>query len=319
MQTFFSVVIPLYNKAESIISTLDSILGQSFRDFEILIVDDGSTDNSCQVVEQYIDSRQPEQSIRLIRKKNGGVASARNRGIMESSGKYIALIDADDLWLEHYLSTQAELIKDFPNKALYYTCYSAIRDNCIEERTGDYYKQFRGELSNPWSFPIKPWTSVVVFTKNDAVTVGMFDEQLLRSQDLDMWWRLILLRGAAIDTQDCAVYRLAAENRISQIPVPLSNYICSKIPYYKKYRESDFDFRKFFDNQMADRLGFYLRRPRYHFQARKLARQLDMSVLPKEKRIRLRFPIYFQLLSMFKRFINNEPLLLRNANVASQA
>lgn len=311
MQPFFSVVIPLYNKAVSITLTLDSVLRQSFRDFEVIIVDDGSTDNSYQVVEQYVDSRKPYQSIRIIRKENGGSATARNLGIMESRGKYIALIDADDLWLEYYLSTQAELINDFPGQSLYFTGYHEEGIHGTGWREKD-EKNFRGALINPWTSAIRPCSDTVVFTKEDAMAVGMFDGQLIRSQDIDMWWRLMLLRGAAVDPTDCAIYRIAAENRMSNIDVPLHRFIVSKIPYYKKYRESNPEFRKFFDNEMADRLCFYLRRPRYHFQARKLARQLDMSVLPKEKRMRLHFPIFFYLLGMLKRLINNEPLLLRN-------
>ena len=292
MQPFFSVVIPLYNKEKSVSSTLDSVLNQSFRDYEIIIVNDGSTDHSREAVELYMESH-PSAPIRLINKKNGGSASARNLGIIESKGHYIALLDADDLWLEHYLQAQAELVKDFPNKSLYYTGYSTIGTDGLEERTGDYAKHFRGELSNPWIFPMKPCSSVVVFTKDDAIQVGLFDEKLIRAQDIDMWWRLILLRGAAADSQDGAIYRLTAENRMSHVVVPLNQTIVSKISYYKKYREQDPEFRKFFDNEMAVRVSAFLRRPKSHFQARQLANQLDMSVLSKDKRWRIRFPFFF--------------------------
>ncbi len=85
----FSIVIPLYNKAKSIANTIQSILGQSFADFELIIVDDGSTDDSVRVVNQFTDKR-----IRLIQKENGGVCSARNAGILHAQYDYIALLDA---------------------------------------------------------------------------------------------------------------------------------------------------------------------------------------------------------------------------------
>lgn len=90
----FSVVIPLYNKAQSIKSTLQCVLNQTSGEFEVLIIDDGSTDESVARVNEFSDSR-----IRLIQKPNGGVSSARNRGIEEARYRYIALLDADDVWL----------------------------------------------------------------------------------------------------------------------------------------------------------------------------------------------------------------------------
>lgn len=302
MHPFFSVIIPLYNKEKSVASTLDSVLQQSFRDYEIIVVNDGSTDHSRQVVEHYIESHQ-SHPIRLINKENGGAASARNLGIKESHGQYIALLDADDLWLEHYLMIQYNLIKDFPNKSLYYTGYSAIGHNGVIERTGEYAKHFRGELSNPWAFPMKPCTNTAVFTPKDAMEVGLFDEKLIRSQDVDMWYRLILYGGAAADSIEGAVYRLAAENRLSKVIVPIDNYVVSKIPYYKKYRDCNPEFRKYFDDYMAGHLSGYLRRPQYRLQARHLMGYLDMSVISKSKRMRLRFPYFFYFYDKIKRLL----------------
>lgn len=86
-----SVVIPLYNKRQSIANTLQSVLSQTYSCFEIVVVDDGSTDDSAEIVRQFRDER-----IRLIQKENGGVCSARNLGIRESKGEFVALLDADD-------------------------------------------------------------------------------------------------------------------------------------------------------------------------------------------------------------------------------
>ena len=87
----FSVVIPLYNKELSIINTIQSVLDQTFQNFEIVVVNDGSTDRSVEMVEQFNDPR-----IRIINKSNGGVSSARNRGIQEAKYELVAFLDADD-------------------------------------------------------------------------------------------------------------------------------------------------------------------------------------------------------------------------------
>ena len=88
-----SVVIPLYNKENAIVKTLQSVFDQTISDFEVVVVDDGSTDNSLEVVRAIRDAR-----IRVIHKENGGVSSARNVGIKAAKGQYVALLDGDDLW-----------------------------------------------------------------------------------------------------------------------------------------------------------------------------------------------------------------------------
>ena len=115
---FFSVVIPLYNKEKHILNTINTVLAQTFQDFEIVVVNDGSKDNSVTIVKDIIDSR-----IRIINQENSGVSAARNRGIKESKGEYIALLDADDLWLENHLGNLHKLIERYPDSGLYACAY----------------------------------------------------------------------------------------------------------------------------------------------------------------------------------------------------
>ena len=110
----FSIVIPLYNKEKAIVATLQSVLAQTYTDYEIIVVDDGSKDNSLKVAKSVNDSR-----INVIHKENGGVSSARNRGIREAKGDYIALLDGDDLWKPTFLEEQVKLIHDFPKAAMW--------------------------------------------------------------------------------------------------------------------------------------------------------------------------------------------------------
>ena len=103
-----SVVIPLYNKEKSIAQTLECVLNQTYKDFEVIVVDDGSKDNSAAIVAQFTDTR-----IHLIRQENGGVSAARNRGIEEAQGKYVAFLDADDVWLTDHLESLVNLIRQY--------------------------------------------------------------------------------------------------------------------------------------------------------------------------------------------------------------
>ena len=112
----FSVVIPLYNKEKYIARSISSVLHQTYENFELLVIDDGSTDESCRVAASIEDSR-----IRLIHKKNGGESSARNFGIKHSSNDYIAFLDADDEWAPNFLRTIAGLIHAYPKASIFST------------------------------------------------------------------------------------------------------------------------------------------------------------------------------------------------------
>ena len=114
----FSVVIPLYNKAPLIAATLESALADRERVLEVIVVDDGSTDDSAAVVERFDDPR-----IRLIRQANGGVSRARNRGIEAARGEWIAFLDADDLWAPGYLERLEELARTYPDCGMLATGY----------------------------------------------------------------------------------------------------------------------------------------------------------------------------------------------------
>ncbi|MFZ4455013.1 MAG: glycosyltransferase family 2 protein [Bacteroidales bacterium] len=129
-ELFFSVVIPLYQKEDYITRAIDSVVFQSYPNFEILVVDDGSTDNGPEIVSLYSDKR-----IRLIRQANQGVSSARNRGIVEAQYDYIALLDADDRWKPSFLNEMKRLIETYP-KCGWYSC-----------RRYNYYRHRPKELS----------------------------------------------------------------------------------------------------------------------------------------------------------------------------
>lgn len=119
---FFSIVIPLYNKEKHIQKTIMSVLLQTFQDFEIIVVNDGSQDRSANIIEGLDDKR-----ITLIHQENGGVSLARNKGIKESNADYIVFLDADDIWLPNHLESFIELITRFTTAGLYATAYK-VRD-----------------------------------------------------------------------------------------------------------------------------------------------------------------------------------------------
>ena len=119
----FSVIVPLYNKERYVKKAIESVLAQTYCDFECIVVDDGSTDESLNVV-QDVKSREPRaKSVRIISQNNSGVAAARNRGVKESKGEYVCFLDADDWWEPTWLEEMDKLIKEYPDAGLYATNY----------------------------------------------------------------------------------------------------------------------------------------------------------------------------------------------------
>lgn len=188
----FSLIIPLYNKEQSIVSTLQTVLEQTFQKFEIVIVNDGSTDHSIEEVKKVIDPR-----IRLIHQNNAGVSAARNQGIEEAKGEYIAFLDADDKWKPDYLKTQYELILKYPECDVF-ACNYEFRDT-QDKVTPTIIRKlpFKGEngiLSNYFEVascshpPL--WTSAVIVKKSAIQSIGGFPIGIKSGEDLLTWARL---------------------------------------------------------------------------------------------------------------------------------
>ena len=203
-----SVVIPLYNKEKQIAHTLQSVFNQTFQNFEVVIVDDGSTDGSVAEVEKLSDSR-----IRLIHQKNAGVAAARNRGIEEAKGDLIAFLDADDEWKPEYLATQYHLSQKYPDCNVF-ACNYEFR-NIEGKVTPTIIRKlpFTGEdgiLSNYFEVascshpPL--WTSAVVVKKQAIQAIGGFPVGIKSGEDLLTWARLAVNDKIAYSKISLAVF-----------------------------------------------------------------------------------------------------------------
>ena len=114
----FSVIIPLYNKAPYVCKALETVCTQTYRDYEIIVINDGSTDNSAIIAEDYLTGVE-SISYQILSQQNAGVSAARNNGVAQASGEYIAFLDADDWWEPTYLERMAQLIEDYPKAGLF--------------------------------------------------------------------------------------------------------------------------------------------------------------------------------------------------------
>ena len=120
----YSVVIPLYNKEHYIASALRSVLAQTYPDYEVIVVDDGSTDNSLQACKTVQSDK-----IRIVQQANQGVSAARNKGIELAAGEYICFLDADDAWHPDYLQNIEIIVQKYPQSDIFVTAYRVIYAN----------------------------------------------------------------------------------------------------------------------------------------------------------------------------------------------
>lgn len=230
MSCRFSVVIPLYNKGSHIADTLDRVLAQSFTDFEVIVVDDGSTDGGADTARAFGSDR-----LRVIEQANAGVSAARNRGIDEARGDYIALLDADDMWTPDHLEKLDALIDAYPGRALYSCAHALIRNG-----TYHYKKQpdiepfvadaagFFDEYSKSFSL-VNSSTACMprdLFQKIDGFPVG-----IAKGEDVFVWICAVMHGGFAYSKDICTYINQDAENRSI-------NDTSGEIPYYIKYLDS---------------------------------------------------------------------------------
>ena len=187
-----SIIIPLYNKEKSIVRTVHSVLEQSYQDFEIIIVNDGSTDNSIRELSKVQDCR-----IRLVEQPNSGVSAARNMGITIAKGEFVAFLDADDEWRNDYLQTQYDLTLKYPQCDVFATNYEfkdirGVVSNTIIRNIP--FKANEGILSNYFTVascshpPL--WTSAVMLRKAAIDFIGGFPVGVKSGEDLLTWARL---------------------------------------------------------------------------------------------------------------------------------
>ncbi|HSJ55380.1 MAG TPA: glycosyltransferase [Anaerolineae bacterium] len=184
-----SVVVPCYNAERYVGQTLQSLVDQTYRDFEVIVVDDGSTDGSREVVEGFRDAR-----IRTICRENGGPAAARNTGIAAARGEFIATLDADDLALPHRLAAQLAAIEADPGLSVLSSGYTWIDQDGQAIPWEHHSWQRYPELNNirDWLFDCPFVPSATMFRRSAWEDVGGFDEELIGPEDWNFWMRLVL-------------------------------------------------------------------------------------------------------------------------------
>ncbi len=241
----FSVIVSVYNKAPHIKETINSVLCQTLTDYEIIIINDASTDQS----EAIIETISSEKINYISLKKNVGAGAARNKGIEAAKGKYIALLDGDDLWLPNYLEEMMALIKEFKNHRVFTA--QLIRETKNSSSLCNYSFSTAGKTTMlDLDFFKSSFKHCVLHSSSTTVhrevfeKVGRYDPSIKSGQDTDLWIRMGLEYRIAFSTKPLVIYKFAPQSLYKSIR---STKDCLKLEKFNEAEKENKSLKKYLD------------------------------------------------------------------------
>lgn len=248
---YFSVIIPLYNKRNYIQETIQSVLNQSYGNFEIIIVNDSSTDDSMEIVSRFKDDR-----LRLFTKPNGGVSAARNYGISKTRYEYVCFLDADDVWDVRYLENLVSVFLHFPDAGFICGAYKMFRDDIadvsktisIADKPEEYTSEIDFFKTSVKKKRIIALTSSVCIRKSVLDSMAsLFAVGVCNGEDADMWVRVAMKTMVVYYNKPLMFYRLGTANSLFFNNLSLSR----SFPYWKWY---SLDCENIFKDKLTTRM-----------------------------------------------------------------
>ena len=212
----FSVIIPLYNKAPYIRKALESIFAQTYTDYELIVVDDGSSDDSLVIAKQCITDRcavdrhdgcRSALPVEIIEQANSGVSAARNNGVAASKGEYVAFLDADDWWEPTFLEKMAQLIADYPEAGLYasnYIYYKPGKTHIAVSNIETGYFNYPKSYYEGGAMPI--WTGAIMIPRRVMDEMGGFPVGIKLGEDFLLWAKIAMQYKVAFLNEPLAWY-----------------------------------------------------------------------------------------------------------------
>ena len=293
----FSVIIPLYNKAPYIAKAIQSVLSQTFTDYELIIVDDGSKDDSFAVALNAIEC---QGNCHIYRQQNAGVSVARNTGVAFSQGEYLCFLDADDWWDECFLEEMAKLIEEFPHAGIYGTSYTIVNetkkktrvspigvDSDLEKGYINYCQVYAKTLAMPLT-SISVAIPRIIFNE-----MGGFLQGIKLGEDFLLWIHIALKYKVVFLNKPLAYYNQDVEqnNRaVGHIYAP-EYHMLWNLQDLEQYEQQNADYKILIDKLRVNGLMCYFISNKYHNAALKELEKVDWENQPKKIRKQYKQPI----------------------------
>ena len=300
-QPRLSIIVPLYNKAPYVRKALDSVLAQTFTDYECVIINDGSTDDSASVVQQWMQNKACGARFRLINQPNAGVSAARNKGVKESEGEYVCFLDADDWWGPNFLEEMDKLIADYPDAGLFATNYIYYKPG----KTHVALKLSKGYINYPEAYlesiAMPVWTGAACMPRRVFDEMGGFPVGIKLGEDFLLWAKTALHYKVAFCEKPLAYYN-------NDVPAPLRATRNLHAPEYHmlfllgpleaeiaKWQDSSIkdDWKRLLDTLRVGGLMDYWLSDEYHDIAASELAKIDWSRQPRSAKAQYEKPIWF--------------------------
>lgn len=270
----FSVIIPLYNKAAYVAKAIHSVLAQSFSDYELIVVDDGSKDDSVIVATKVVEGH---DCCRIIRQENAGVSMARNKGVAVSTGDYLCFLDADDWWEPTFLEELSNLIKEFPVAGIYGANYTIVNETKHKTRVAPLGmgKDFKKGYINYCQVYAKtlamPLTSIsVAIPRNVFNEMNGFPRGIKLGEDFLLWIHIALKYKVAFLNKPLAYYNQdvdAANRGVGHLYQPHEHMLWN-LTDLEPHEKTNEDYKKLIDRMRVNGLLKYYASSEYHLFAK---------------------------------------------------
>ena len=294
----FSVIIPLYNKAPYVSKAIESVLTQTFTNYELLVVDDGSKDESASVATKSIEGR---RNCQLIQQENAGVSVARNKGVDASHGDFICFLDADDWWEPTFLEEMDKFVSEFPDAGIYGTNYIIVNETRHKTRVAmvgvepgfekgyiDYCQVYAKTMYMPL------WTGAVCVPRRVFDEMCGFPRGIKLGEDFMLWIRIALKYKVAFLNKPLANYNqdVDGENRgVGRLHDP-RNHMLWNLGFLAEEEKNNPELKQLLDNLRTFSLMPYLLSNEYHDLAQKELDKVDWTKQPDKVGKRYHKPLF---------------------------
>lgn len=293
----FSVIIPLYNKAPYVAKAIGSVLSQTFTDFELIVVNDGSTDDSATIAEQALTGH---ANCKLIQQENAGVSVARNNGVAASKGAYLCFLDADDWWEPTFLEEMEQLVGEFPGAGIYGSNYTIVNERKHKTRVAHIgvkegfekgYINYCQVYAKTMNMPL--WTGAICVPRTVFEELGGFPKGISLGEDFLLWIKIALKYNVAFLNKPLSFYNQDVETKnrgVGHLHDPNCHMLWN-LGFLSMEEQTNPDYKLLVDNLRTYGLMPYYLSKDYREDARRELAKVDWELQPSRVRTQYKTPV----------------------------
>lgn len=293
----FSVIIPLYNKAPYVAKAIQSVLTQNYLEYELIVMDDGSKDDSYILARENMDGC---ENCHLYKQDNAGVSMARNNAVALSQGQYVCFLDADDWWEPTFLENMSRLIDEFPDAGIYGTNYTIVNETRHKTRVAEIgveegfergYINYCQVYAKTMYMPL--WTGAVCMPRTVFDEMGGFPKGIQLGEDFMLWIQVALKYSVVFLNKPLAYYNqdVDVSNRgVGKLHVP-DHHMLWNMGFLEEEEKSNSDYKQLIDNLRTYGLYPYYLSKDYHYAAAKELEKVDWDRQPEKWRKQYQQPL----------------------------